>query len=108
MDIVSIIVTAGFSLLVSIVLLMIQRKQKKLDEKQEKRHAKEERRYAARKERDLIAFELQVATAELAYACAMALKRGKANGEVEVAEKRYEKAMKAFRTYEREQLAKIN
>lgn len=107
MDILSIIVTAGFSLLVSIILIMIQRKQKKLDEKQERRHAKEERRYEARKQRDEIAFDLQVATAELAYACAMALKRGKANGEVEAAEERYDKAMKAFREFEREQLAKM-
>ena len=107
MDILSIIVTAGFSLLVSVILITIQRKQKKLDEKQEKRHAKEERRYEARKKRDEVAFDLQVATAELAYACAMALKRGKANGEVEIAEKRYDKAMEAFREFEREQIAKM-
>ena len=107
MDIISIIVTAGFSLLVSIILIVVQRKQKKLDEKQERRHLKEERRYEARKKRDEIAFDLQVATAELAYACAMALKRGKANGEVETAEKRYDEAMKAFREFEREQIAKM-
>lgn len=100
MDIVSIIVTAGFSLLVSIVLLMIQRKQKKLDEKQE-------RRYKERKRRDEVSLALQIAAAELSYACAKALERGKTNGEVEEAEKTYNEAIKQFREFEREQIAKM-
>ena len=51
---------------------------------------------------------LLVATAELSYAITMAIKRGSPNGEVEVAVKRYNKAMEKFREFEREQLYQID
>lgn len=107
MDVISIILSAGCGLIASIVLVVIQRRLKKADEKQEERHAKEERRYQERKRRDEVSLSLQIASAELSYACAMALKRGKANGEVEKAEKKYDEAMEQFREFEREQIAKM-
>lgn len=107
MDILSLILSAAFGLMASIILVAIQRRQKKLDEKAERRHAKEERRYNERKRRDEVSLSLQIASAELSYACAMALKRGKANGEVEEAEKKYKEAMEQFREFEREQIAKM-
>lgn len=106
MDI-SIVLSAAFGLVASIILVLIQRRIKKQDEKQEKRHAKDERRYNERKRRDEVSLSLQIASAELSYACAMALKRGKPNGEVEYAEKKYKEAMEKFRELEREQIAKM-
>lgn len=49
---------------------------------------------------------LLVATAQLSYAAAMAIKRGAPNGEVEEGISQYQAAMAKFREFEREQLAK--
>jgi len=49
---------------------------------------------------------LTVASAQLSYAVAMAVKRGTPNGEMETAIEKYETAMEAFRTYERKQISK--
>lgn len=49
--------------------------------------------------------DLTFASAQLSYACAMALKRGHANGEVEEAVQAYESAIKSYRKFEREQIA---
>lgn len=51
---------------------------------------------------------LLVASAQLSYATAMAMKRGSTNGEVEPAVKRYYEAMEAFRSHEQEQVAKMD
>lgn len=107
MDIVALILSAVFSLLMSIILVVIQRRMKKQDEKQSKKNEKDEKRYQERKKRDELSLTLQIATADLTYACAMALKRGKANGEVEEAVEKYDEAMEKFRQFEREQLAKM-
>lgn len=56
------------------------------------------------KRKDSLQISLLVATAELTYAIAMAIKRGTPNGEVETAIKRYNIAMEKFRTFERERL----
>lgn len=49
---------------------------------------------------------LAVASAQLAYAVAMAYKRGAPNGEMETAVATYEKAIEKFRKFEREQMAR--
>lgn len=64
--------------------------------------AAEHEQYAKRK--DVVVISLLVATAELSYAIAMAIKRGRPNGEVETATERYNKAMKKFKDLERERL----
>lgn len=61
---------------------------------------------AQRKERKLN-LDLTFASAQLAYACAMAIKRGKPNGEIEEAVDSYEKALISYRDFEREQIAVI-
>lgn len=58
--------------------------------------------------KDTLELSLLVATAELSYATTMAIKRGSPNGEVEVAVKRYNKAMERFREFERAQLKHID
>ena len=57
-----------------------------------------------KKLKDSLEISLLVATAELSYATTMAIKRGSPNGEVEVAVKRYNKAMDKFREFERKKL----
>lgn len=64
----------------------------------------DEREKAQRKERKLN-LDLTFASAQLAYACAMAIKRGKPNGEIEEAVSSYEKALISYREFEREQIA---
>lgn len=54
--------------------------------------------------KDALEISLLVATAELSYAIAMAIKRGTPNGEVEKAIERYDHAMERFREFERKQL----
>ena len=51
--------------------------------------------------------DLQMATAKLSYAVAVALKRGEANGEVEKGVESYEKALEKFQEFERKQLSKV-
>ena len=60
------------------------------------------------KRKDALEISLLVATAELSYAIAMAIKRGTPNGEVEKAIERYDYAMKKFRDFEREQLGYLD
>ena len=87
------------SLFVSIVLWFWETRQKKfekeMDEKEENRNLGE-----------LVKLDLIVASASLAYATAMAIKRGRANGEMDSAIEDYEKAMTQFRQYEREKMIK--
>ena len=77
------------ALIVGVVLAIFNRKQNKRDKEAEK-HAE------ARKEESLLALDLQMANAKLAYATAMALKRGHANGEVKDGIKAYEQAKKNY------------
>lgn len=85
-------------IIVGIVLAYWNRKQNKQDTQ---RKSVEE----AAVESDMLRIDLEVATAQLSYAVAMAVKRGHANGEMEVAIERYEKAMEKFRKFERKQMA---
>lgn len=86
------------SLIVSLCMAWFNRQQKKRDEGEQKKEANRQRG-------DLVKLDLLVAGTTLSYACAMALKRGHANGEVEEGVKNYSKAIENFREFEREQLA---
>lgn len=87
------------SLIVGIVLFYWERRQKRQD-------AKRANRDAFREESDLVRLDLEVATAQLSYATAMAVKRGHANGEMETAIEKYDEAMAQFREFERKQMVR--
>lgn len=82
-----------------IVMAFWNKRQKERDER-----ADEKERERVRSE--LLRISLLVATAQLSYAVAMAVKRGRPNGEIEVGVAQYEKSMEEFRQFEREQIAK--
>ena len=88
------------TLITGIILFKLQQVSKKRDEKEEKQ-AK------ARRTETKLALDLQMATAKLAYAVAMAIKRGTPNGEVEEGIEAYNKALEEFREFEREQLSRL-
>lgn len=80
----------------AMLIFYLQRKQNKLDKLKEKHEQ-------ARKEESLLQMELIMASAKLSYACAVALKRGKANGEVEEGTKAYEEAKDKYYHFLNEQ-----
>lgn len=84
------------SLLVGVFMALFNSRQKK-------REAKTDARAEARKQESLLALEMQMATAKMAYATAMALKRGHANGEVEDGIVSYEEARKKYLRFLNEQ-----
>lgn len=84
------------SLLVSVAMAFFGRAQKRRD-RAAAAHTQ------ARKTEGLLALELQMATAKLAYATAMALKRGRPNGEVEDGVAAYEVAKKKYTDFLNEQ-----
>lgn len=86
------------SLCVSIVMALFNRRQTKRDKETDARAE-------ARKRESLLALEMQMATAKMSYAVAMALKRGHANGEVEEAVNAYEEARKKYLAFLNEQAA---
>lgn len=88
------------SVIVGIVMALFNRRQKKHTDAAEKKEL-------AKVEYENLQLNLLVATAQLSYATAMAIKRGTPNGEMEVAIKQYEKAMGKFRAFERAQIAKV-
>ena len=75
---------------------------KKVREEREEKE-KEDRAEQIRAEK--ISMEMQAAGASLSYACAMALKRGQANGEVEKAVGEYEEAKKNYTAFVNEKYA---
>lgn len=77
------------SVFCGIVLALFNRKQNRKD-------AAVESRAAARKKESLLSLEMNMASAKLSYAIAMAIKRGKPNGEVEEGIDAYEKAKKKY------------
>ena len=95
----SLIIAIIPSLVTGIGLFYINRQQKKRDKIAEKKEL-----YQLESER--IRITLLVTTAKLSYATAMAMKRGHTNGEVEEAVKQYQEAMKDFKQFERELVAK--
>jgi len=80
------------------ITFYVQRRQKRRDEDME-RHT------AARKREAHLSLEMQMATAKLAYAVAMAMKRGKPNGEVEEGIEAYDAAKKNYIEFLNEQAA---
>ena len=85
-------------LIVGVVLFYWERRQKKHD-------TNDNEREKFQIEADMRRLDLEVATAQLSYAVAMAIKRGSPNGEIEVALESYTNAMEKFRQFERKQLA---
>jgi len=77
------------SIAVAVFMLYFERRMKKQDDMSAERAR-------ARKEECLLALELQMSTAKMSYATAIALKRGHANGEVEEAIEAYEPAKKKY------------
>ena len=61
----------------------------------------------ARRKESLLNLNLTFAAAQLAYAVAMAVKRGSPNGEVEEGVDTYEKALSEYREFEREQVSRL-
>lgn len=86
-------------IVVGIVMAIWNRRQKARDERAEQKDKE-------RVQSELLRISLLVASAQLSYAVAMAVKRGKPNGEIEIGVKQYEKSMDEFRKFEREQIAK--
>lgn len=62
----------------------------------------------ARRRSDQLKLSLLIATAQLSYAVAMAIKRGHPNGEIEEAAEQYNKALAAFREFERVQVTRLD
>ena len=85
-------------LIVALVMALFNRRQKKHDDTARSR----EERIEAEK----VQVSLLLATAKLSYALAMAAKRGTPNGEVEEGIEQYKEAMKAFKQFERNLVAK--
>lgn len=82
------------------VLFYVQRSQKKRDKIVDERAKTRERE-------TYVMLKLELAAAQLSYATAMAIKRGTPNGEIEEGIRQYDKALKGFREFEREQLSKL-
>ena len=85
------------SIVTGIVLAAWNRKQKKRDDAADQREADRQRG-------EIVQLDLLVASAELTRATAVSVKYGDANGESDVALGGYNKAIEAFREFEREQL----
>lgn len=74
---------------ISMLIFYLQRKQNKTDKKTDERAN-------AQKKESLLQLEMSMAGCELSYAVAMAVKRGKPNGEIEEAITAYDKAKKNY------------
>lgn len=83
------------ALCVSIIMLFFSNKQ---DKRNKEADAKEEQK----KKSDKAQLSLLLAAAKLSYACAMAMKNGHPNGEIEDGIEQYKEAMKDFKQLERE------
>lgn len=86
------------SLLVGVVMALFNRRQRHRD-------AQMDQRAAARKQETLLALDLQMATAKLSFATAMAIKRGRPNGEIEEGVDAFESAKKRYLDFLNEQAA---
>lgn len=82
------------SIIVGIVMAFWNSRQNRANDERKKQ---EELRHKS----EILRIDLLVATAQLSYATAVALKRGYANGEVEEGVKAYNTAIKKFREFER-------
>lgn len=93
---INIIITIAQTIFISMLVFYLQRGQTKADKNKE--HHEE-----MRKKESLLQMELIMASAKLSYACAVALKRGKANGEVEEGIRAYEEAKEKYYHFLNEQ-----
>ena len=66
-----------------------------------------DRRAELRRKESMVSLQMAEANAKLAYACAMALKRGTTNGEVEEGIEAYKDALKARDDYLKETHAEV-
>ena len=89
MDVISFMIGFIPSIITGAIAFYWQRAQKRRD-------AKTDEHTEARKKEFMLALDLNMANAKLSYACAMALKRGSANGEVEEAVEAYEVSKTAY------------
>lgn len=86
-------------IIVGVVMAVWNKRQKDHETRREEHEKQAERG-------QVLQISLLVASASLSYAVAMAIKRGRPNGEVEEGIKQYNCAMERFREYEREQIVK--
>ncbi len=86
------------SLCVSVIMLIFNTRQEHRD--RQVREAEQRRRLSER-----IQISLLLAVSKLAYAVAMAYKRGQPNGEMEEALEQYREAITEFKKFERELVA---
>lgn len=68
----------------------------RVNKKADSRYNEAQKQHDERVQAERLSMEMQLATAELSFATAMAIKRGKANGEVEAGIAAYEKAKKDY------------
>lgn len=87
------------SLIVGVTMALWNKQQKTRDD--ERRESEKERVKS-----EMLRISLLLSVAQLSYAVAMAIKRGSPNGEIEAGIEQHDKAMKKFREFEREQIAR--
>lgn len=71
----------------------------RINKKSDRRYEEQKEQAKDRAEASIIQMEMITASASLSYSCAMALKRGVANGEVEEAVEEYSQAKKKYLDY---------
>ncbi len=89
------------SLLVSLYMAFFNRRIAKRDKYSESLDE-------ARRQSDQLKLSLLMATAQLSYAVAVAIRRGHPNGEIEEAAEQYNEALAAFREFERVQVTRLD
>ena len=89
------------SLLVSVYMVFFNRHVNKKDKYSESFDQ-------ARRQSDQLKLSLLMATAQLTYAVAIAIKRGHPNGEIEEGIEQYDDALKRFREFERVQVTRLD
>ena len=78
-----------------------------LNHKQKERDALEEKREHDRLKSEQLRIDMLMAACKLSYAVAMAVKRGKPNGEIEEGVEEYKKSMANFKRFERKKIAEM-
>lgn len=86
------------TIFLGMAIFYLQRRQKKRDS-----HAEE--RAAIRRKESLLNLQMTMASSKLAYATALAIERGKTNGELKEAKEDYSKAKEAYLMFLNEQAA---
>lgn len=75
--------------------------------RQKKRDERDDKRERDRLKSEQLRIDMLMATCKLSYAVAMAVKRGKPNGEIEDGVDEYKKALDAFKKFERQNMAEM-